>query len=78
MSYFPRSLLRNQIQGETLPRLSQAGESFPPEFDFREKIAPDGADVLRRSRGATRVEPPPFLLAGQRVGVASRASEHTG
>ena len=24
-----------QIQGETLPRLSQAGEGFLPEFDFR-------------------------------------------
>ena len=39
MLYFRSSLLRNQIQGETLPRLSQAGESFLPEFDFRAKIA---------------------------------------
>ena len=74
MSYFPRSLLWNQIQGETLPRLSQAGESFLPEFDFRAKIAPDSADVLRISCGATRLEPLPFLFAGQRFGVASRAS----
>ena len=35
---FSSDLKGNQIQGETLPRLSQAGEGFLPEFDFQLKI----------------------------------------
>ena len=32
---FYADFVANQIQGETLPRLSQAGEGFLPEFDFQ-------------------------------------------
>ena len=35
---FYSDFVANQIQGETLPRLSQAGEGFLPEFDFQLKI----------------------------------------
>ena len=42
----------NQIQAETLPRLSQTGEGFLPEFHFRLKMVRDCADSLGMSSGA--------------------------
>ena len=38
---FYSDFVANQIQGETLPRLSQTGEGFLPEFHYRLKMVRD-------------------------------------
>ena len=44
---FSVDFVANQIQGETLRRLSQAGEGFLPEFDFQLKMVHNGRRLSR-------------------------------